>query len=57
MCAKLPYVPNNIFLSMVVIMQNTAEKASLQKTKVNDMKGLCRQTELEKNGGPIGLVV
>ena len=31
MCAKLPCVPNNL----VVIMQNTQEKANLQKTKVN----------------------
>ena len=36
MCAKLPCVPNNI--SMVVIMQNTQEKADLQKMKVNAMK-------------------
>ena len=31
MCAKLPCVPNNL----VVIMQNTQEKADLHKTKVN----------------------
>ena len=36
MCAKLPCAPNNI--SMVVIMQNTQEKANLQKMKVNAMK-------------------
>ena len=39
MCAKLSYAPNNKFLSMVVIMQNTQEKANyLQMTKVNDTK-------------------
>ena len=38
MCTKLPCVPNNIFLSMVVIMQNTKEKANIQKTKVNNTK-------------------
>ena len=30
MCAKLPCAPNNL----VVIMQNSQEKANLQKTKV-----------------------
>ena len=34
MCAKLPCVPNNL----VVIMQNSQEKADLQKTKVNTTK-------------------
>ena len=45
MCTKLLCVPNSIFLSMAVIMQNTLEKADLQKTKVNHetKKGLCRQ--------------
>ena len=38
MCVKLPCAPNNIFPSMVVIMQNTPEKADLQKTKVNATK-------------------
>ena len=38
MCGKLPCVPNNNFLSMVVIMQNTQEKPNLQKTKVNNTK-------------------
>ena len=36
MCAKLPCVPNNI--SMVVIMQNTQEKVNLQKMNVNATK-------------------
>ena len=34
MCAKLPRAPNNL----VVIMQNSQEKANLQKTKVNATK-------------------
>ena len=34
MCAKLTCAPNNL----VVIMQNSQEKAGLQKTKVNTMK-------------------
>ena len=39
MCTKLNYhVRLAIFLSMVVIMQNTQEKADLQKTKVNATK-------------------
>ena len=39
MCAKLNYhVCLAIFLSIVVIMQNTQEKADLQKTKVNATK-------------------
>ena len=39
MCTKLNYhVWLAIFLSMVVIMQNTQEKADLQKTKVNATK-------------------
>ena len=39
MCAKLKYhVRLEIFLSMVVIMQNTQDKADLQKTKVNATK-------------------
>ena len=39
MCTKLSYyVRLEIFLSMVVIMQNTQEKVDLQKTKVNAMK-------------------
>ena len=39
MCAKLNYhVRLAIFLSMVVIMQNTQEKADLQKTEVDAMK-------------------
>ena len=39
MCAKLNYhVRLAIFLPMVVIMQNTQEKADLQKTKVNATK-------------------
>ena len=39
MCAKLNYhVRLEIFLSMVVIMQNTQEKVDLQKTKVNATK-------------------
>ena len=37
MCAKLPCAPNSIS-SMVAIMQNTQEKADLQKMKVNDTK-------------------
>ena len=36
MCAKLNYL--EIFLLMVVIMQNTQEKVDLQKTKVNAEK-------------------
>ena len=39
MCAKLNYhVSLEIFLSMVVIMQNTQGKVNLQKTKVNATK-------------------
>ena len=39
MYAKLNYhVRLEIFLSMVVIMQNTQEKVDLQKTKVNATK-------------------
>ena len=39
MCAKLNYhVRLAIFLSIVVIIQNTQEKANLLKTKVNTMK-------------------
>ena len=39
MCTKLNYhVCLAIFLSMVVIMQNTQEKADLQKMKVNATK-------------------
>ena len=39
MCAKLPCAPNIfIYISMVVMMQNTQEKADLQKTKVNATK-------------------
>ena len=39
MCAKLNYhVHLAIFLSMVVIMQNTQENVDLQKTKVNATK-------------------
>ena len=35
MCAKLLYAPN---LLMVMMMQNTQEKADLQETKVNATK-------------------
>ena len=34
MCGKLPCVPNNL----VVIVQNSQEKAHLQNTKVNATK-------------------
>ena len=37
MCTKLPCTPNSIS-SVVEIMQNTQEKADLQKTKVNVTK-------------------
>ena len=38
MCTKLPCVPNNISQWWLVIVQNTHEKADLQKTKVKAMK-------------------
>ena len=38
MYAKLPYVLNNTYISIVVIMQNTQENANLQKTKANATK-------------------
>ena len=38
MCTKLPCAPNNVFLSVVVIIQNTQEKTDLQRTKVNDTR-------------------
>ena len=55
MCAKLPCVPNNI--SMVVIMQNTQEKANLQKMNVNATKiakvhADGNKLHTGKNGGP-----
>ena len=47
MCAKLPRTPNNLSLYMVVIMQNTQEKANLQKTKVNTTK--TRKVHVDRN--------
>ena len=38
MCAKIPRAPSNISQWKLVIMQNTNEKANLQKTKENTMK-------------------
>ena len=34
MCAKLPYAPSTLSVSVMVIMQNAQEKANLQNTKV-----------------------
>ena len=52
MCAKLNYhVCLAIFLSMIVIMQNTQEKVDLQKAKVNatKKKRFVQTEESEKN--------
>ena len=47
MCAKLPCAPNNISQWWLVIVQNTHEKADLQKTKVNATK--ITKVRAEKN--------
>ena len=38
MCAKLPYAPNDLSVWQLLNMQNTQEKANLQKMKVNATK-------------------
>ena len=61
MCAKLPCAPNNLSYSMIVIMQNSQEKANLQKMKSDtkirkvraDRHNLRTGKELMKAIGPV----